>query len=281
MKIKEKIEFKVKNPNSRISFEKTGGGSWEVWDRYISIDKQKLYHIGNVCDTCAFFFLKQEQSLDIDFNKDILIESLNTGKLEIKIETIEKLSKIVPNGSYLVLKTIIKPDIVTKESRNNYFTNEQRETWRDYDEEPLKPNADFKNYYREDLVDFGKMEYKHKDAFFNFFIPLYDVKSLNQTRVDFYKGQILGGKSPYAVSLGILDVKTSEEYPIKDGEEVIPEFGTHWCLANYIIDGHHKIKAASDLNKEIELITFISRDESWKLIDDMVSKIEGEEKKNW
>jgi hypothetical protein len=283
MKIEDKIEFKVENHKSRITFETTGGGSWKVWDRFISLDKEKMYHIGNVCGTCEFFFIKQSKSLEINFNEKHLIESLNDGNLELTKSTVSELSKIIPNGNYLVLNSTIKPEIVTSESDNNYFKKEQREAWRDdFDEESLKPEeTEYNNYYREPLEDFGKMKYDHKEAFFNFFVPLYKTNELNESRVEFYKEKISKGEKPIVVSIGVLDVKTSEEYPLINGEEVNPDFGTHWCLANYVIDGHHKIKAASELNQEIGLITFVSRDESWKLIDDMVSKLTGQTKKKW
>ncbi|MGH1437525.1 MAG: hypothetical protein ACRBG0_24015 [Lewinella sp.] len=283
MKIEDKIEFKVENHKSRITFETTGGGSWKVWDRFISLDKEKMYHIGNVCGTCEFFFIKQSKSLEINFNEKHLIESLNDGNLELTKSTVSELSKIIPNGNYLVLNSRIKPEIVTSESDNNYFKKEQREAWRDdFDEESLKPEeTEYNNYYREPLEDFGKMKYDHKEAFFNFFVPLYKTNELNESRVEFYKEKISKGEKPIVVSIGVLDVKTSEEYPLINGEEVNPDFGTHWCLANYVIDGHHKLKAASELNQEIGLITFVSRDESWKLIDDMVSKLTGQTKKKW
>ncbi len=283
MKIEDKTELKVSNNNSRITFQTSGGGTWKVWDRFISIDNEKMYHIGNICGTCEFFFIKQEKSLEVNFNQQILIDSLNSGKFDFSEKNLKELGKIIPNGNYLVLKTIIKPEIVTKESDNNYFLKEQRETWRDeFDEESLKPESEFNNYYREQLVDFGKLKLDHKEAFFNFFIPLCSTDKLDKSRINFYKENITNGNYPFAISIGVLDVKTSEEYPELNGVEIKPEFGTHWCLANYIIDGHHKIKAASELKKEIGLISFISIDESWKLIDDMVSKLTGEKnKKNW
>lgn len=258
MRISDNIEIKITNPKSRITFEKTGGDSWKVWDRFISIDKQKVYHIGNICDTCEFFFLKQSESVEVNFKQENLIDSLNKGSFEFTKENLKNLGKIIPNGDYLVLKSIIKPEIVTKDSDNNYFDKEQRETWRaEFDQESLKPASEFNNYYREQLVDFGKIKYDHKEAFFNFFIPLYSINKLDKSRIDFYKENISNDNIPYVISIGVLDVKTSAEYPEINGKEVEPEFGTHWCLANYIIDGHHKLKAANELNKEIGLITFI------------------------
>lgn len=274
MKIENEIEIEVKNKNSRITFERPEGSTWKVWDRFISIDKEKLYHIGNVCGTCEFFFLKQEKNLEINFNKEILISELNNGELKFDSESINKLSKLIPNGKYLVLETEINPQLVTIDSGNNYFTNEQREAWR-YEEFDVQENnkLKFNNYFREDLVDFGKLKYEHKHGFINFFVPLYPTKELNNKRVEFYSNEIENGKKPIIISIGVLDVKTSEEYPEINGKEIEPEFGTHWCLANYIIDGHHKLMAAAKSKKPIKLITFISREESWQLIDEMKKEI--------
>lgn len=282
MKIIDKKEIRINNHKSRITFEKTGGGDWKVWDRFISVDKQKVYHIGNVCDTCKFFFTRQSESTELSINQENLINSINEGSFDFVKENLINLGEVIPNGNYRVLKTTIKPEFVTKESQNDYFKREQEETWREFkNEEAIKSNKQFRKYYREQLVDFGKVKQNHKEAFFNFFIPLNNFWEFNEDRVDYYKETISKGNLPFAVSVAVLDVKTSEEYPIVNGKEVEPEFGTHWCLANYIVDGHHKIKAASELNKEVGLITYISRDESWRLIDDMLSKISGEKKKSW
>ena len=96
MKILQTIQYSVKNLNSRITFETTGGGGWKVFDRFIAIDKQKLYHIGNICGTCEFFFIKQEANLDVNFNKKLLVQQLNTGDLPFNEDSLASLSKLIP-----------------------------------------------------------------------------------------------------------------------------------------------------------------------------------------
>ncbi len=233
MKVENHSDVNISNSNSRISFETTGGGTWKVWDRFLAVDKHKIFHIGNICDTCEFFFLKQEENMSIDFNKEILIDSINLGEVDLNKESISQLSKIIPNGDYVVLKSKIRPNLVQANSNNNYFTNEQRETWLDdLDEESHKSDSDFKEYYREKLVNFGTLDYDHKHAFFNFFIPLYEPQNLKLERVEYYKQLLNNDRTATCLSIGVLDVKTSEEYPYINGEEIIPKFGTHWCLAN-------------------------------------------------
>jgi len=135
MKIADKKEVRINNLKSGITFEKTGGGDWKVWDRFISVDKQKVYYIGNVCDTCKFFFTRQSESTVLSINQENLINSLNEGSFDFVKENLRNLGEVIPNGNYLVLKTTIKPESVNKDSQNDYFKSEQKETWREYDNE--------------------------------------------------------------------------------------------------------------------------------------------------
>jgi hypothetical protein len=93
---------------------------------------------------------------------------------------------------------------------------------------------------------------------------------LSEERIQYYQELILKGEKPTALAFSVLDVKSPCFYPEINGEEVKPEFMTHWCFANYLIDGHHKIQAAHRLQKSITLLTFISKKASWQLTDELV-----------
>ena len=81
-----------------------------------------------------------------------------------------------------------------------------------------------------------------------------------------YKNEILSGKKPTAVSLSVLDIKEPSTYP---DEDTFPEITQHWCIANYLIDGHHKIKAAAELNAEITLLAFFATDKGVSTEDEI------------
>jgi hypothetical protein len=58
-----------------------------------------------------------------------------------------------------------------------------------------------------------------------------------------------------------------------DGE---PEVNEHWCLAHYLLDGHHKMFAASEAQKPLTLLSLLSLDESLASkdeIDSLISKL--------
>lgn len=271
MKIYDNIELNVQNSNSRIGFEKTGGGSWEIWDRFITIDKQKVFHIGNICGTCGFFFLKQQDCSNLDMSEKKIIEKLNDNNEKIVYDDLIKLSEIIPNGAYNVIIGELTPSYIMPNSINDYFMNEIRESWGNYESgEQSEANTE---YFRGDTLDFGIDENKNGQKYFEFLIPQFESEQLDFKRVNYYKTQMELGLFPTILTLGILDVKTSMQFPEIDGKEIEPNYPTHWCFANYLVDGHHKLRAAAEIKKPIRIISFVSKSESWQLIDKMIEKI--------
>lgn len=59
-----------------------------------------------------------------------------------------------------------------------------------------------------------------------------------------------------ALALGVLDVRGPE-----DLSEDVP-YQQHWCLAGYLLDGHHRVQAAAELGVGIDVLLFLSRQAS-------------------
>ena len=250
---------KIVSSTSPLTFESTGGGSWEVWDRFIAVNGQNIYHIGNICGTCSFFFEKLIDSKK-SINPKAIIDRLNVGLTSIDDNVIDVLQEIIPKGNYEIVLLIINPKFSVVGQTDDYFANEQVDLWGidGYFGVPHSPKV---NYYRGTDKEIGDDR-----KLFEFFIPLTSPDYIDQTRVDFYKEQILKGSKPTAISLTILDVKEPAVWP---DDDIKPEFTSHWCLAHYILDGHHKIKAASELNSEIALLSFIATEKGISSTDDI------------
>ena len=105
---------------SIVSFDKKGGGNWEVWHRLISIDGKPAYEIGNICGTCSFYFERLEGA-NQSIHPENLIEQLNIGLTELDQETINTVSKIIPNGKYKVILMSIIPKLVELGDESDYF----------------------------------------------------------------------------------------------------------------------------------------------------------------
>lgn len=74
---------------------------------------------------------------------------------------------------------------------------------------------------------------------FEFIMPMFPFTWLDPKRLSHYSDEITRGILPTAFTLSILDVK---QPAVWKGDPKITE---HWCLAHYLLDGHHKMHAAA------------------------------------
>ena len=75
---------------------------------------------------------------------------------------------------------------------------------------------------------------------------------LDSARVTEFEGYIREGRRPTALAISVLDIK---QPAIWSGR---PPVTCHWCLAHYIIDGHHKLFAASREKQPISLVSMFA-----------------------
>ena len=57
----------------------------------------------------------------------------------------------------------------------------------------------------------------------------------------------------------------------ENGEEIDPEYKTHWCFANYLIDGHHKVFASHLTGKPITVLCFINIENSFQGVEKLIN----------
>lgn len=245
-----KDSLEIKDSKSIVSFSTQGGGQWEKWHRFICIEGKTAYEIGNICGTCSFYFERLEGANQSIHPTD-LIEQLNKGVVDLDREITEKISKIIPNGKYEVLLLKVHPKKTQLGTAQDYFANEEIKLW-GVDTFWRMPHNPKITYYRgtDQLIN-------QDEKLFEFIVPIFPEEWLDKNRVDFYKHQIEEGKIPTAICLSVLDIKA----PAVWNDDQKPEYTGHWCLDHYILDGHHKISAATQLNKPINMICFLALEE--------------------
>lgn len=250
----------VKNANSILSFETEGDGAWPSWNRYIAIDGKKAFEIGNVCGTCAFYF-KRLEGANRSIEPKAVISVLNAGLIGLESGFISDISTLFPDGNYRVLLTEIAPKLVKPGDSDDYFIDEQVEIW-GIDGFYNLPHFPQTEYYRIDKRAFGK------DAcFFEFLIPTFPHNWLDGNTVQTYMKTIRDGCKPTAVSLSVLDIKEPAIF------EEDARATAHWCLAHYLIDGHHKVYAAAQSQSPLTLLSFVATDHGISDVDDVESLV--------
>lgn len=242
--------IEITDSKTIVSFDKKGGGAWEVWHRLISIDGKPAYEIGNICNTCSYYFERLEGA-NQSIHPDNLVELLNSGLSQLDSKIIKSVSSIIPNGKYKVVLMTVYPKIVDLGKDNDYFAKEQVDLWGIDGFYGLPHNPKIRYYRGTD------QKIKDKEKVFEFIIPIFPQTWLDKSRIDFYKEKISNGNVPTAISLSVLDIKA----PAVWNDDKEPEITGHWCIAHYILDGHHKLFAANELDKPINLLTFLAIDE--------------------
>jgi hypothetical protein len=230
---------------SRIGFVTEGGGQWAAWDRFITLDGKKAYHIGNICGTCAFVFERLPGAND-KLSPTELSARLKDGLTEIGEDVVRTAMAVLPAGGYNVLLLNCAPRLVLPAKDGDYFFEEQVALW-GIDGFWGLPHYTKTEYYRTDLV---KMS--NRRGLFEFVVPMFPKNYLHKEAISSYRNALSQGVVPTALAVSILDVKQPANW---DGD---PDFTEHWCLSHYLLDGHHKVFAAYELGKPVSILSFLA-----------------------
>jgi hypothetical protein len=241
----DRTEIVVADSVSPISFQTEGGDGWAAWDRYIAIDGKRAFHIGNVCGTCSFFFERMDGAKR-SINAEEVVKRLNGGLSVLDLSLVEKIKTIMPTGKYQVLLMRIVPKLVYPNGPEDYFKNEGVDLW------GIDPFWGLPHYPKTEYYRPSSQKMDGRAALYEFIIPTFPQNWLNEERVASYVSRLRAGEAPTAVSLSVFDVKQPANW--KDEAPIT----SHWCLAHYLLDGHHKIFAASKVGLPLVLLAFLA-----------------------
>jgi hypothetical protein len=243
------------NADSRIGFQTEGGGKWPVWDRFITLDGKKAHHIGNICGTCPFIFERKEGAND-KVSCPELSERLRHGVSNVDEAITRAAMAALPTGLYKAMSLSCTPRLIVPSKKGDYFFEEQIELW-GIDPFWGVPHYTKNEYYRVDPV---KMM-ADRGGLFEFIVPMFPKRYLDDKTIQSYQTLLDGHTIPTALAVSILDVKQPANWNSD------PKVTEHWCLAHYLLDGHHKTYAASQANKPILLLSFLAVEKGVSTID--------------
>ncbi|WP_156390773.1 hypothetical protein [Caulobacter sp. Root487D2Y] len=244
----KRVPLEVSSSNSIVAFQRVGGGAWAEWDRYLTIDGKSAYNLGNICGTCAFLFERMDGA-NRAVSVESLVENLSKGVNDLDDALIKTLAELMPVSRYEVCLFSFTPQLVTPGSSGDYFAVEQVENQGGVDGFWGLPHHPKVPYYRPVERLEGEIPSGDGAKIFDFLIPMFPETWLNDGRVEHYLSVLESDRQPTAVAISVLDVKG----PADGGAD-------HWCMAHYILDGHHKIAAAARAGKPVSLIAFIAVD---------------------
>jgi len=244
--------------DSRIGFATQGSENLPVWDRFITLDGKKAHYLGNVCGTCEFIFERHEGA-NSKVSPKSLSQLFRSGISDINGASKDAVMALLPAGDYKMLLLSCVPRLIIPSKAGDYFFEEQIELW---GVDPFwgVPHYTRNEYYRTEVLTVSE-----HGGLFEFVVPMFPGRYLDSKTIESYKA-LLNQPSPTALAISVLDVKQHAEW---DGN---PEIQEHWCLAHYLLDGHHKMYAAAQSGKRISLLSCLAIDKGVSGADE-ISKV--------
>jgi hypothetical protein len=236
----------VETSKSPIGIESRGHLSM----RYLTIDGKHAYDLGFYCDTCAFLFERLDGA-NQTFSAQRLSGRLQKGISELSPDIVDPMIPLMPVGKYQALLLELSPTLISPGGPNDYFHREQIEL-RGIDPFWSLPHFPATEYYR--IPEQPRLQAGSR--LFEFVIPLVPRGWLESEDIAKYQELLWQGERPTALALSVLDVKQPATWC---GD---PATTKHWCLAHYLLDGHHKMRAASRVGKPLTMLSFLHLDAS-------------------
>ncbi len=232
-----------------VGFEQPAYEGSVGWSRYLTLLGERAYFIGGACDTCAFLFERlggANRNVSSEKTADALRKSLE----KIEDKTVADVTGLLPEGNYRASLLELSPGLVRPGAEGDYFAHEQAELWGTdaFWDLPYHPKTE---YYRTPSVPLGRSR-----RLFEFVVPMFPKRWLSEKTVRAYTDRLAAGERPTALAVSVLEVRGPST------REEGPAVNEHWCLAHYLLDGHHKTYAASLNGKPITLLSFLSTAES-------------------
>jgi len=249
---RRKIRLGTSNPVVGLTTAGINRFAWE-WKRHVTINGTEVAWIGNGCDTCAYMFEQLAAPTPI-VELDQLRESFARGLFKLADGLLETVGSLLPEGDYAVMLLPCLPVRVEPGGPGDYFFEELSAAGNPHSlpgDEMFEPwgetNTHYYRLFGRSGTSVGKDPHDYGGTRFDFVMPL--AQSIDPDTVKLYRELIESGRRPTAVSLSVLDISA-----LAHGEP-------HWCMAHYLIDGHHKVAAAAEAQKPLTLLAFVSLNE--------------------
>jgi hypothetical protein len=245
-----------RSDNSAIGFARTGGGYWTEWDRFLTLDGKPAFHIGNICNTCSFFFERLSgatRSVDVDSVATAMAVGLPTLSEGVK----EQLVQVLPRGDYIACFIQCTPVLTRPRSPDDYFCREQVELF------GLDSFWDLPHDPRTEYYLLGSKLMQPHRTLFEFLVPMFPSRWLKPDVVERYSDALAAGATPTALAVSILDAKSPHDADME-----------HLCLTHYLLDGHHKVLAASRASRPVRIVSFLARGEGVSTETDQLAVVE-------
>jgi hypothetical protein len=215
-------------------------------NRYLAINASEVWDLGFPCGSCTILFGRTSET-NIEMSPHAVSERLNAGVAGLDDELIRSCSRVVPVGEYIVCRLSMKPRLVHPAGSEDYFTHEFERT-RQHGHDPGTAYYRGRTGLLPPEVGLGAWTLLVEMA-----VPLYPIDRCDELTVEEWRLKLHSGHAPAALTLTTIQ-DVWEYYDLEPGSQP----NRHIVLTHFIMDGHHKMLAASQDRGDIDVLAFIN-----------------------
>jgi hypothetical protein len=236
------------HPRLVFGEEPKAKGAWRG-RRVLALDGRPAFELSFWCGTCQLLFRRLEganDTLSLADMADVLAKGLH----DIDERVVGTFDALLPRGQFVPLLVSIEPRLVSPVQPGDYFAEEQVSTW-GVDSFWGLPEYPRTAYYRTFETSVSA------DAhLYEFVVPMVPPAWHDPATVATYAQLLAGSSTPTAVAVSTLDVCAPAV--ARPGGD----YYQHWGLTHFLLDGHHKVKAAAEAGRRLRLLALLSLDAS-------------------
>lgn len=242
------------HPRLVFGEEPKAEGSW-AGRRSLQLDGTPAFELSYWCGTCQFLFRRLEGA-NATVSITELESALNDGLDRVEDDVVEAFGSLLGRGIYIPLLMEVRPRLLLPGRDGDYFTEEQTQTWGlesfwGLPEYPRTP------YYRTFETSAGA------DAhLYEFVVPMVPPSWNDTATVTRHAEALARSPRPTAVAVSTLDICAPA---VNHGQD----YYDHWGLTHFLLDGHHKMNAASQTARPLRLLSLLSVEASLAAPDDV------------
>jgi hypothetical protein len=256
------LHYPITNHNSVVGFD------FADHMRHLTLHGERAFDIGLGCETCHFLF---ERRRSTRLSPEAVSEWLAAGADLLDERLLATVAALLPTGDYAVAVASVVPRRTGPCEHDDYFANESLELF-GLDAYSGLPHSPRTPYWRVATAELPELAERvgaarstggsASDLFFHFLVPMEPPTTLDPQRVAHYRELLDGTAEPAALGVSILDVRAPAVIPWDKRADASWTWRRHWCLATFVLDGHHKLEAATQAGRSIRMLMLIARDAS-------------------
>jgi hypothetical protein len=238
----EEIHLGVENPRLTFREEPKHPDTW-MGRRVLALDGVPAFELSFWCTTCGYLFERREGA-DNTLSLAELQDRLTAGVVGLDRDVIDSFAQVLSRGNYIPMLLTVTPHLIHPMREGDYFAEEQVVMW-GLDGFTGLPQFPKTPYYR--TFDAPMDATSH---LFEFVVPMTPPTWDNSAQVSQFEQVLRTSSAPTAVALSTLDVCAPAE---QRGDT----WGTHWVLTHFLLDGHHKMHAAANTGRPLQLLCLL------------------------